>query len=139
MPNDSFTFEYAKKTFKNIKKQDPSPDLVLVLGDLFYTKKPDDFLDEVNGGDDENGIDEKKIRPLIGNHDDDDEDKLDNKEAKAFWKLLIERCLENREGIDLVHLEPSENNPDEKEKYYSFTADTTEITGKIYFILVSDI
>jgi predicted phosphodiesterase len=127
--------ENTKMTFKNIKKQNPSPDLVLVLGDLFYTKKPDDFLDEVSG-DDVNGIDEKKIRPLIGNHDDDDEGKLDSKEAKAFWKLLIDRCLKNENGIGLVPLEPSENNPEDKERYYSFTTGTAETTGKICFIIL---
>lgn len=111
----------AKKTFKNIKNQ--TPDLVLALGDLTYVKKADVFVAEAIG------IDNKKIRPLLGNHDDDDDDdKLSPDEARAFWKLLREKYLDTSD-VELVPIN-GPNPQGEKEKYYSFTIE------KICFVIL---
>jgi predicted phosphodiesterase len=63
------------KTIKNISTE--NADLVIALGDLSYTKKADPFLHAIE----DIGI--NKIKPVIGNHDDDE--KLDDDEAEQFW------------------------------------------------------
>jgi calcineurin-like phosphoesterase family protein/glutaredoxin len=73
----------TKKNFDNIVKQ--NPDLVIALGDLSYKNKADPFVDAIIN------IDNEKIKPLIGNHDDDE--KLNNDDADNFWKLLRDKYL----------------------------------------------
>lgn len=75
--------ENTKKTFENIVSQ--NPDLVLALGDLTYKKTADPFMQATTN------IGNEKIKPVIGNHDDDE--KLDDDDAENFWNQIKEKYV----------------------------------------------
>lgn len=68
----------TKKTIRNIANQ--KPDLVLALGDLSYVKEAGPFLEAMVS------FDANKIKPVMGNHDDDE--KLRPQAAETYWTQI---------------------------------------------------